>query len=358
MKQLVLLFYGFLFSVAVYAQQLPFNYSKLNWKEHTLDYSTIQDKSGAQIIDHFTAEALRNQNFSVFNLPLRTDAPGDSLPVRFAIATFDTLLRADTLIGFSGRQPTSFEIDSLQIGMLHVRNSDVPDTIEVSVIGLTNSGFPNETNVLFNEVFTQTSALGGGAFFYLKLVPGIVIPAQTAIGVKVTYRGGSAQDSLFWRAGTSTNGICANGGLRPVQHRCYPTTFAYVERYQRILPTEAGSDVFTDCSGSGLFDPDEDGASPFQALDVRLFIQGESLNRNPVNSTETILFPNPSDGPLYINCGNGVNTIQQLRITNLLGQEVAYWETLPCGRLWDAEKYDAGVYVISWSGGMQKWIKQ
>jgi hypothetical protein len=341
------------------AQNLPFPADKLNWLQNSYSTNLENHKSNFQIIDHFSAEAIRGLNFASFELPVRTDSPGDSLPVRFAIATFDTLLRGDALFGFPGRQPNGYVLDSLFLRLRHAKTSSVQDTIEVNIVELGNTGFPILTSNLFSELYTQTTALEGGQFFSLKCYPQIQVPSETAIGVMLIYKGGTNQDSLFWRTGTSTDGNCLSGQPRPVEHRCYPTSFTYFERYARILPTEAGGDVFTDCNGTGLFDPDEDGASPIQAFDVKLFIQGESLITTALASDKSdFLYPNPSQGLLFLKCNGGVNSFKNVQIRNIVGQVMVEWTERTCGMVGEAVELPSGIYIVSWDGGFQKWIKQ
>jgi hypothetical protein len=252
------------------------------------------EKTGdAWTVDLFVAE---NQNeFFVRSYHVNMNFPADSARMRYAVAGFDTLVSGDTLRHFQGKQPLPFTLDSVEITLRHVQTFGSNDTLIVDVVVLDDGGFPT-LQVLHADTLVVSQSLSSGGFSPFYFLKQKNIPAETAIGIRVRFWGNPQGDTLQLLAGANANGACLPGLSKPVKSRFSPQAFAYYAGFELLVPNNGGGEFYSDCNQNNLFDSLVDGASPVQTWNMRLFVQGPSLQQEEPSSDVLSLFPNPGKG--------------------------------------------------------------
>lgn len=252
------------------------------------------EKNGdAWAVDLFSAENL--SGFFARAYPINMRFPADSAQMRYAIAGFDTLVSADTLRQFRAKQPLAYTLDSVEITLRHVKTSATTDTLIVDVVTLDEQGFPT-LQVLHADTLLLSQSLAGGAptpFYFLKQKD---IPAQTSVGIRVRFWGNPQADTLHLIAGANADGACSPGLPKPVKSRFFPQAFAYYAGFELLVPNSGGGDFYSDCNANNLYDTLTDGANPVQTWNMRLFVQGPTLQLESHDASHSSLFPNPGHG--------------------------------------------------------------
>ena len=298
------------------------------------------EKTGdAWAVDVFAAE---NQNeFFVRAYEVNMAFPADSARMRYAVAGFDTLVSADTLRHFQGKQPLPFTLDSVEITLRHVHTSASNDTLIVDVLALDDGGFPT-LQVLHADTLVVSQSLSSGGFSPFYFLKQKNIPAETAIGIRVRFWGNPQGDTLQLLAGANADGACLPSLPKPVKSRFFPQAFAYYTGFELLVPNNGGGEFYSDCNQNNLFDSLVDGASPVQTWNMRLFVQGPSLQQQALSEDASLLFPNPGHGEFVWNLTDHV----PVTFTDVHGRITGFATPTAPGRYLLPDHLPPGVYFI------------
>ncbi len=254
--------------------------------------------------------------------------------IGYCVVAFDTMHDPLTGSDYTNSKITSMTIDSIYAVIGHENNSGSDDTLVISIINLTSAGYPGST------VFKDTTLIGNSSFVgstnndwlelgYIAWGPAYQSSSMKRFGIRMQYFG-DKQDTCGFIAGFGNQGPC-NNSSSSAYFTNYPQTransYATWTKYNQMLPTSQGGDIYYDCNSNGNYDPGVDGNNYIQNINVIAMITidytigiSESADRNLKVMQN---YPNPFSGTSTIRYELAKPAHVSLEVYDLAGRKVS-----------------------------------
>ena len=260
----------------------------------------------------YAEEQLFSGSYQRFIWSTNTNDSTGGVSMVKAIVAFDSIFDP---YGFAtyvpGTDYQNISVDSIFMVGGHENNSGTSNAITFKIIGLDNSGYPQENNILWQDSVTTTTSLSNPDWLnsmVVNVAPGHVMPATQKWGVEINYRG-AATDTFGLLAGFVDNGAsgqCNYVALPSLFFANIDNSFTGWWSYygaNGILPTSGGGDVYYDCNQSGSFDAG-DSQSYIQNWGIWVHVTTdpsgvEELSNNGLTLGQNM--PNPTTGVTTVN---------------------------------------------------------
>jgi hypothetical protein len=240
-----------------------------------------------------------------------------------AFVVVDSLL--DYFAGFSVDRSmlTALKIDSITFQVGHQSTSGGISSFGLKIIELNNQNYPLG-NVWVNEQINTGQGLSPGNNWKntttLTFKPAFYLPPPFRFAAQLTYQG-AAQDTFGLVAGFSADGACIGNLPKAVKSAFYPNSLAYIKKFNTLIPTSAGSDIYYDCNQNQQYDTLSDGNNLIQNWDVTFYFTKHTTGIESNAAVEAfMLYPNPANGFFNINPLTIQESILKYRILNLQGK--------------------------------------
>jgi len=269
------------------------------------------DKSGGSIwVNYFETDRSVYGSSSFFQVIVpvhsNTVTTGDStFSVSYLVTAFDTLTDTSLTYPFSYTELSNVFLDSIRIQFGHENNSGISDTVIVDIVRLDTVQHPT-ANIIWSDtvIFAsgQSPANHWQNTLFLAFSPQLLLPEDTAAGVRVRYYGAS-QDTFGVVTGFGTDQQNCGTFVFPKASysHFYPNSYGYWSYYNLLLPTQAGGDIYYDCNGNLEFDTITDGVNYIQNWDISaLFSSPEIGLPGYPDAPQITVYPNPTTGFVYI----------------------------------------------------------
>mgnify|MGYP000846937723 FL=1 len=255
---------------------------------------------------------------SVLSDPNNTDSS-----VVTAYVVVDSLLDYFTGNSIDRSILTALKIDSISFQVGHQSTSGGISSFGLKIIELNNQNYPLG-NVWVNEQINTGQGLSPGNNWKntttLTFKPAFYLPPPFRFAAQLTYQG-AAQDTFGLVAGFSADGACTGNLPKAAKSAFYPNSLAYIKKFNTLIPTSAGGDIYYDCNQNLQYDTLADGNSLIQNWDVTFYFTKHTTGIESNATGETFeLYPNPANGFFNINPSTNQESNLNYRILNLQGK--------------------------------------
>jgi len=315
------------------------------------------------------------QDFNGRYVPADTGSPlANQLLIKDAAVAFDTLLDANTGMGYSGN---GLVIDSLFIPIGQQNISGKMDTLVIQIVSLGTYGIPTKT-VLWTDTIKQDTGLSGKgkSWFYghtVILAPHYAMTGTAKCAVKLQYLSGSnKRDTCGFLFGsptyTCTNPSGANpdttfigAKITPIHHliaNSFTTGYSYFTTGHKGASITLPDAVNGDFIGYPCTTPKNLSAGPFQ--DIAMYAEVSFNNTTSVNEVSANGFdvaqnyPNPFSKSTQINYTVTKSSDIVFNVYDLTGRKImsnSYNEVTPGQHIitLSANQFTPGVYFYTFN---------
>lgn len=242
---------------------------------------------------------------------------------------------------------TALKIDSITFHVGHQSTSGGISSFGLKIIELNNQNYPLG-NVWVNEQINTGQGLSPVNNWKntttLTFKPAFYLPPPFRFAAQLTYQGAS-QDTFGLVAGFSSEGACIANLPKAVQSAFYPNSLAYIKKFNTLIPTSAGSDIYYDCNQNFQYDSLADGNSFIQNWDVTFYFTKHTTGIElQYIGTAFEVFPNPAHEFFTIKPLTKTASPISYRLLNLQGKTLS--QNIAAGPIALPVGIASGLYII------------
>lgn len=314
-----------------------------------------EKSGGAIVINYHSSDGVLYGpgNYKTALWPLNmhyADLSADSL-LAYGIVAFDTVVSTDNVYAFPYSaigQPT---LDSIWMTIGHENQSGQTDTLVVDVVLLDTVQFPTLISLWADTLYFSSGQSAGNQWtntLIISLAPQLLLPADTAIGMRFRYYGALA-DTFGLAAGFGTdNQVCGSfPESRAGYSHFYPNSYAYWNTYNLLLPSQSGGDLYYDCNGNLEFDTLTDGANYLQNWDVAIQLSSPDIGYPAyADQLPVYVFPNPVTDWLTLTAEDALLQDSRISLRSLDGRLLAEAEGSEGSTRLNLANFANGIYLV------------
>jgi len=263
--------------------------------------------------------------------------PPDTLSYKYAIVGFDSIHDADAGIGYDYDDILSINVDTVYFIIGHTNITGLQDTFVMKVVALTGNGYPTNTVLWSDTLFTSVSLSQGDWLspYVLVAAPGLTVTPPNKFGLRLEYYGPD-EDTAAFVAGFYDNGTCPSGNTRSAsQSLFYPNSYYFLNGRtnptplnSQLWPAQNGDHLITDCNGNGEYDEDSNEEWFIQNISFVALITAELsyfVGKDDIQDLQNVhVYPNPARDIVHISTSALTASDQNytITITNIEGAVV------------------------------------